>query len=104
MYKVQNNQKSTQPAQTTFNPLYTNGFFLLLHGMVHCVYWGVKGYSLQIFFSLKNFIVLANSADPNEMPHYVAFYLGLHCLPKYSKTCVKQPLKNRQNKALYDKW
>ena len=26
---------------------------------------------------------LANSADPDEMPHYVAFHLGLHCLPKY---------------------
>ena len=23
---------------------------------------------------------------------------------KYSKTCVKQPLKKRQNKDLYDKW
>ena len=22
----------------------------------------------------------------------------------YSKTCVKRPLKNRQNKDLYDKW
>ena len=26
---------------------------------------------------------LVNSADPDEMPHYVAFHLGLHCLPKY---------------------
>ena len=26
---------------------------------------------------------LGNSADPNEIPHYVAFHLGLHCLPKY---------------------
>ena len=25
--------------------------------------------------------VLANSADPDEMTHYAAFYLGLHCLP-----------------------
>ena len=24
--------------------------------------------------------------------------------PLYSKTCVKRPLKNRQNKDLYDKW
>ena len=23
---------------------------------------------------------------------------------KYGKTCVKRPLKNRQNKYLYDKW
>ena len=26
--------------------------------------------------------VLANSADPDEMPHYAAFHQGLHCLPK----------------------
>ena len=29
-------------------------------------------------------LILANSADPNEMQHYAAFHLGLHCLPKYS--------------------
>ena len=27
------------------------------------------------------FFILANSADPDEMLHYVAFHLGLHCLP-----------------------
>ena len=27
--------------------------------------------------------MLANSADPDEMQHYAAFHLGLHCLPKY---------------------
>ena len=27
--------------------------------------------------------VIANSADPGEMPHYAAFHLGLRCLPKY---------------------
>ena len=36
-----------------------------------------------IFLSLMINFVLANSADPDEMPHYVAFYLDLHCLPKY---------------------
>ena len=25
--------------------------------------------------------MLANSADPDQMPHYVASDLGLHCLP-----------------------
>ena len=25
---------------------------------------------------------LANSVDPDEMPHYAAFHLGLHCLQK----------------------
>ena len=36
-----------------------------------------------VFLSLKNDFVLANSADLDEMLHYVAFHLGLHCLPKY---------------------
>ena len=26
-------------------------------------------------------LILANSADPDEMQHYAAFYLGIHCLP-----------------------
>ena len=38
-----------------------------------------KKYTL--FLSLKINSVLANRADPDEMPHYVAFHLGLHCLP-----------------------
>ena len=37
----------------------------------------------NIFMSLKIVFVLANSTDPDEMPHFAAFYLGLHCLPKY---------------------
>ena len=28
-------------------------------------------------------LVLANDVDPDEMPHYAAFHLGIHCLPKY---------------------
>ena len=35
------------------------------------------------FHSLKMNFVLANSADPDEMPHHVAFHLGLHYLSKY---------------------
>ena len=31
---------------------------------------------------MKNDFVVANSADPDEMPHDAAFHLGLHCLPK----------------------
>ena len=30
---------------------------------------------------MKIDFVLANSADPDEMPHYAAFHLSLHCLP-----------------------
>ena len=33
----------------------------------------------RLFLSLK----IENSADPDEMLPYVAFHLGLHCLPKY---------------------
>ena len=36
-----------------------------------------------ISFSENSFI-LANRVDPDEMPHNVAFHLGLHCLPKYA--------------------
>ena len=28
--------------------------------------------------------VIVNSEHPDEMPHYVAFHLGGHCLPKYA--------------------
>ena len=31
----------------------------------------------------KIIFALANSVDPDEMSHYVAFHLGLHYLPKY---------------------
>ena len=55
--------------------------------MVHCMYLGVTGYTFQIkiaFLSLKIDFALANSVDPDEMPHYVAFHLSLHYLPKYT--------------------
>ena len=37
----------------------------------------------SVFLSLTIDYVLTNSADPDEMPHNVAFHLGLCCLPKY---------------------
>ena len=53
---------------------------------------GVNDYIyLKKKFSLKFNFVLANSADPNEMPHIVAFHLGLHCLPKYPFTWIQTP-------------
>ena len=33
---------------------------------------------------MKIVLVLANSEDSDEKPHYVAFHLGLHYLPKNS--------------------
>ena len=37
----------------------------------------------DVFMSLKVVLTLANSVNPDEMQHYAAFHLGLHCLPKY---------------------
>ena len=37
----------------------------------------------MVFFGLKNFFTFTNSVDPDELPHYTAFHLGLHCLYKY---------------------
>ena len=34
-------------------------------------------------------VKLANSAEPGEMTPYVAFHLGLHCLPKYMFTGIQ---------------
>ena len=35
-----------------------------------------------VLLSLKIVFVIANSVDPDEMPHYSAFHLGHHSLPK----------------------
>ena len=29
--------------------------------------------------------ILANSEDPDEMPHYATFHQGLHCLQRYKQ-------------------
>ena len=44
--------------------------------------------TLFVILSLKITFVVANSADPDEMPHYIAFHQGLHCLPKYPRLGV----------------
>ena len=70
-------------------PLYTNRFFFLVCyiklGIVHFTYLGVSGYNLKknVFFCLNIFLTFTNSVDPDEMQHYAAFHLGLHCLHKY---------------------
>ena len=48
----------------------------------------VKIYKNDVFLSLKNVLIITNSADPDEMLPYAAFHLGLHCLPKYLCTGV----------------
>ena len=43
-----------------------------------------KGFSkfCCFFLFLKIVLILTNSTDPDEMPHYAAFYLGLNCFAK----------------------
>ena len=43
----------------------------------------VKFSKCDVFLSVRVVLILANSADPDQMQHYAAFHLGLHCLPKY---------------------
>ena len=54
---------------------------------------------LYLKWSLIVFI-LANSADPDEMPRYVAFHEGLHCCPKYLLTFIQ----NENGKGKSMKW
>ena len=47
---------------------------------------GVSGYNLKkniVFYCLKIYFTFTNSVEPDEMQHYAAFHLGLHCLQKY---------------------
>ena len=34
--------------------------------------------------------ILANSENPDEMPHYAAFHQGVHCLPRPKQSSVKE--------------
>ena len=47
----------------------------------------IKGLQVNIFklrctSDPEDYFSQANSEDPDEVPHYVAIHLGLHCLPK----------------------
>ena len=37
----------------------------------------------DLFMSLKINFIIENIADPDEMQHYAAFHMGLHCLLEY---------------------
>ena len=39
-------------------------------------------YFKGVFLCLKIILILENSADTDEIQHFAAFHLGLHCLPK----------------------
>ena len=51
----------------------------------------VEGYNKNVFLTLKIEFVLANSADPNEMPDSAAFHLDLHCLQIYPLRDILSP-------------
>ena len=44
---------------------------------------GLKFSIYDLLVSLEIVLTSAKSVDPDEMPHYVPFYLGLHCLQKF---------------------
>ena len=72
------------PFQRSVNPLQTNDIFHKTSYNTIKSGWpfvSIKG--SEDIVSQKIVFPLANSADPDKMPHYVAFHLGLHCLPKY---------------------
>ena len=53
-----------------------------------------KGLPLKIsiklcIFAPEDCFFLTNSADPDKMPPYAAFYLGLYCLPKYLSSGIQ---------------
>ena len=50
---------------------------------------------------LKTDFISANSADPDEMPHYAAFHQGLRCLPKNLFTGIQNEKGLRWSIARY---
>ena len=42
-----------------------------------------------VLHSLKIIFIVANGAGHDEMLHFAAFHLGLHCLPKYPFRGIK---------------
>ena len=68
-----------------FNLLYSDGvshtYWYNKYGMPIVHFKGLL--DNDVFLSLKDVLILANSADPDEMQHYATFHQGLACLPKY---------------------
>ena len=54
---------------------------------LYCVLKGVtsKIFTIMMFFLFLKVVLIFNTniADTNEIQHYAAFHLGLHCLSKY---------------------
>ena len=78
------NKKKKVVVEEEINPFMTNGTFHKFDTVKSgwsIVY--IEGLHVITFKNIKFFLdfVLTNNADPDEMPPYAAFHLGLHCLP-----------------------
>ena len=69
----------------TVLPLYSDGFshkyWYNKYGIVHFALLGVKAilFWITVYFCPWKFdLILANSADPDEMQHHAAFHMGHH--------------------------
>ena len=61
----------------SFNPLYTGRLFHC-YMLNICHFRGIRSI-LSLLFYYRWKILLANTIDPDQMPHYVVSDLGLHC-------------------------
>ena len=53
--------------------------------MLYLLYKGVSGYNflkIIVFVCFEFFFTFTKSVDPDEMQHYAAFHLGIHCVQK----------------------
>ena len=64
----QTNKQNFDTVKSGWSIVYIEGFQVIISKNI-------------MFLSLKIDFVIANSADPNEMPPYAAFHLDIHCLP-----------------------
>ena len=71
------------------NPLYTTGKLIKsIWDSPLYISRGVRLYFSKhiVFFCLKIFFTFTNNVDPDEMQHYVAFHLALHCFRGFLNT------------------
>ena len=84
-----------------FNPLCSNELSVqidrikmeLLNIYLYNIRSQVTSSKLRCFMYLKIIFTLTNISYPDELQHFAALYLGLHCLSKYSlrSQMVKHP-------------
>ena len=65
---------------------WTSPFVILGVSSLFCRFYffvilGVSGLFCRFYFTLIKKILIANTVDPDQTPHYVASDLGLHCWP-----------------------